>query len=172
MSDGVLYCLKLNVSTCFRAGKRSPVTFKTKLSVTTVNSSFQLLPELHIRCSTGFELNIVTWSTDLLKVIPKKQNLPMIESNLEKIWKTHTPRCPKKKFSEFFRIKFFAFKIMESIWTHWNRLWLYYKFLCSMLSNDTQPFDFISSNLIWKLKSDTLRRIFTSEITGNFAAKS
>ena len=40
-----------------------------------------------------------------------------------------------------------------------------------MLSKDTQPFDFISSNLIGKLKSNTLRRIFTSEMTGDFAIK-
>ena len=44
---------------------RSPVTFKMKLYVTTVNNSFQPLTifshkELHLRCHIGPELNIVT----------------------------------------------------------------------------------------------------------------
>ena len=49
----------------FRVRSRSPVTFKTKLYVTTVNNSFQPLPifrhkELHLRCCIGLELSIVT----------------------------------------------------------------------------------------------------------------
>ena len=52
---------------------KSPVTFKTKLYVTTVNNSFQPLPifchkELHLRCHIGLELNVVT-STKILKAI-------------------------------------------------------------------------------------------------------
>ena len=56
----------------FRVRSRSPVTFKMKLYVTRVNNSFQLLlfffhKELHLRCCKGLELNIVTWSTKILK---------------------------------------------------------------------------------------------------------
>ena len=55
-------------------GSRRPVTFKMKLSVLTFNNSFQLLhvfcyKELHLRCCTGLELNIVTWFTTILKGI-------------------------------------------------------------------------------------------------------
>ena len=47
----------------FRVRSRNHVTFKTKLYVTTVNNSFQPLPnfchkELHLRCCIGFGLNI------------------------------------------------------------------------------------------------------------------
>ena len=53
----------------FRVGSRSPVTFKTKLYVTTVNNSFLPLfifcyKEHHVRCCIGLTLNIVTWSTN------------------------------------------------------------------------------------------------------------
>ena len=40
LPNGILYCLNLKLSMCFRARSRSPVTFKTKLSLTTVNYSF------------------------------------------------------------------------------------------------------------------------------------
>ena len=72
MADGILYCLNLNLSVHFRVGSRGPVTFKTKLYVTTVNNSLQLLPvfcqkEIHLRCCIGLELNIVTKSIKILK---------------------------------------------------------------------------------------------------------
>ena len=63
----------------FRVRSRNHVTFKTKLYVTTVNNSFQSLPnfcqkELHLRCCIGFGLNIaqcilhiVAWSTKIWK---------------------------------------------------------------------------------------------------------
>ena len=65
MQDGILYCLNLNLSMRFSVRSRSPVIFKTKLSVATLNSSFQLLltsshKELHLRCYIGLVLNIVT----------------------------------------------------------------------------------------------------------------
>ena len=44
--DIILYCLNLNLSMDFRVGSKSPVTFKTKLCVIAVNSSFQFLPYL------------------------------------------------------------------------------------------------------------------------------
>ena len=60
------------LSMCFRVGSTSPVTFKMKLSVTTVNYSFQLFPifchkKLHLRCCIGLELSIVISSTKILK---------------------------------------------------------------------------------------------------------
>ena len=44
------------------------------------------------------------------------------------------------------------FKITKYQWlNYWQRLWLYYKFLCNIFSNGTQPFYFIKSNIIKKL---------------------
>ena len=40
---------------------------------------------------------------------------------------------------------------MELISTHWCRLWLCCKFLCSMFSKGSQIFDFRKSNITWKL---------------------
>ena len=40
---------------------------------------------------------------------------------------------------------------MEEVSTHRHRLWLCYKFLCSIFSKHTQPFDFIKDNVIRKL---------------------
>ena len=71
MLDRILYCLKkLNLCMPFRVPFRSPATFKRELSVTTVNNGFQHFlffcpKELHLRCCIGFELNIVTWSTEI-----------------------------------------------------------------------------------------------------------
>ena len=58
----------------FRVESGSPVTFNTKLYVTTVNNSFQPLPifchkELHHRCSIDLELNIVTQFPKILEGI-------------------------------------------------------------------------------------------------------
>ena len=102
----------LNLSMPFRIGFRSPVTFKTKLYVTTANNNFQPLPifchkELHLRCCIGLELNIVTWYTKILKGIGDHSHQmphPMIKCNLEKIWKTNPCRCPKNTLPEIFCI--------------------------------------------------------------------
>ena len=96
MADGILYCLNLNLSMHFRVGSKSRVT--------TVNKSFLSSPifvhkELHLRCCIGLELNILTWSTKVLKGIRGNSD------ELEKIWKTHPPRSPKITFSEVFHIK-------------------------------------------------------------------
>ena len=69
----------------FRVGFRSPVTYRIKFYVTTVNNSFQPLPifchkELHLRCCIKLELNIVTWSIKILKGI--RWHPPIIECNL------------------------------------------------------------------------------------------
>ena len=74
MPDGILYCLDLNLSVSFRVRFRSRTTFKKKFYVTTVTNSFQPLPifchkEVHLRCCIKLELNIVTWSTKILKGI-------------------------------------------------------------------------------------------------------
>ena len=79
----------------------------------------------------------------------------MIESNIGKISKTHSPRSPKNTFWEVFQIKFFAINIK---WTKWSqhqlidRLWLRYKFLCSIFSDDSQSIDFIKPNINWTHK--------------------
>ena len=87
MLDGILYCLNLNWALPFWVRSRSPDTFKMMLCVTTLNNSSQGLPifghgKLHLRCSTGCELNIVTWSTKILKGIG---GTPTIECSLGKI---------------------------------------------------------------------------------------
>ena len=60
MADGVLYCLNLNSLIHSRVRSRSPLTFNTKLYVTTVNNTFQPLTffyheEFHLRCCIGLE---------------------------------------------------------------------------------------------------------------------
>ena len=52
---------------------------------------------------------------------------------------------------------------MKLISTHWHRLWLCHKFLCSIFSKGAQPFDFIKPNLIWKL---TYKVQYISQING------
>ena len=52
---------------------------------------------------------------------------------------------------------------MKLIPTHWNRLWLCYKFLCSIFSKDTKPFDFIKRNGLRKLDH---KGKFISQING------
>ena len=64
MADGILYCLNLNLSLCFRFRSWSLVAFQTKLYVTSVNNSFESMPifclkELHLRCCIELESNIV-----------------------------------------------------------------------------------------------------------------
>ena len=81
MADGILYCLNLNWSIHFRVGSRGLATFKTKFYVTSANNSFQSLPnfchkEFHLWCCIGLELNIVTWSTNILKGIEGYTPLP------------------------------------------------------------------------------------------------
>ena len=79
------------------------------------STSFQPLPifchkELQLRGYTGLEWNIVTWSTKILRYRDNPHDL-------EKIWKTHLPRCPKNPFPEIFRIRLFVFNIK---WTKWS----------------------------------------------------
>ena len=52
---------------------------------------------------------------------------------------------------------------MKLISTHRHKLWLCYKFLCSILSKGTQPFDFIKPNVISKL---TYKVKYISQING------
>ena len=61
MADGILS--PWSKSMHFRVRSRNPVIITTKLYVTTINNSFQPLPnfchkELHRRCCVGLELNI------------------------------------------------------------------------------------------------------------------
>ena len=94
MPDGILYCLNLNLSIRFRVSYRSPATLNAKhcnnsqqpFSATT---NFFCHRELHLRGCVGLEVNIVTWYAKILKGFGG--TLPMIELNLGKIWKTHSP---------------------------------------------------------------------------------
>ena len=52
---------------------------------------------------------------------------------------------------------------MELISTDSHRLWLCHKFLCSIFSKGTQPFDFIKCNIIRKLAGKVK---FISQING------
>ena len=115
MPHGILYCLYLNLPMCFTVRSRSHVSLSQSY-VTTFNNSFQPLPifchkKLHLRSCTGLELNIVTWSAKILKSIGGIFPQPMIECNLRKIWKTHSPRYSKTAFQDVFHIKCFAFNI-------------------------------------------------------------
>ena len=67
--------------------------------------------ELHFRCCTWVELDIVTWCRNFLKGIGRQPD--MIECNLGKLWKTHSPGWRKNTFPEVFHIEqgFFAFNI-------------------------------------------------------------
>ena len=99
MRDGILYCLSQNLSMCFRVQSRDPVTFKTKVSGTTVNNSFLPLPifshkELHLNVAAKYENFNGYWGT------------PIIECSTGKISKTDSPRCPKNTFSEVFALSF------------------------------------------------------------------
>ena len=55
-------------------------------------------------------------------------------------------RCPKNTFPECFCNKLSFLHLISNVLvisTHWRRLRLCYRFLCSMFSKDTSPFDFI-----------------------------
>ena len=41
--ERILYHINLNLSVCFKVASRGPVTFKIKLSVTTVNNSLKVI---------------------------------------------------------------------------------------------------------------------------------
>ena len=152
MLDGIIYCVNLNLSICSRVGSRSPVTFKTILWNS--QNSLQLLPIFfyykELRCCIGFELNIVAWSTKILKGIGGTSRSSATLGNMK-----NSPWCPKNTFPEVFCI---ALSFLHLIWNgpngvYWHRSWLCSKFLCSIFlcSKDTQPFDFIKPNEIWKL---------------------
>ena len=107
MVDWTLYCFSLNLSMHFRVGFRSPVTSKTKLYVTTVNNSFQPLPvfcwkEHHLRYCIGFELNIVTQSTKILKGI--RGHCPRSSATLGKYEKHTHQDALKLHYQRFFAL--------------------------------------------------------------------
>ena len=84
--------------------------------VTTANNSFQplsifSLKELHLTCCIGLELNIVTWSTKIIKVI--RVHPPWLSATLATLsW------GPKKNISRvFFCIRFYAFNVKLTKWS-------------------------------------------------------
>ena len=82
---------------CFRVGSRSPVTFKTKISVTTIDNIY-LLPifckkKLHLRCCMGLVLSAVTRPAKILRGIRRQP--PKSSATLRK-YKKLTPLDPLK----------------------------------------------------------------------------
>ena len=69
----------------------------------------------------------------------------MIQCNLGKTWKTHSPRYPKNKFPEDFLALRFLHLISNGLdevnINSMCRLWLSYEFLFSVFSEGTKPFD-------------------------------
>ena len=97
------------------------------------------LKKLHLRCCIGLELNILTWSTKVIKVIGV--NL----YDLEKTWKILPPRCPKNTFPNVFQ----PLSLLHLISNGLNRVdvdcGLFINFLHSMFSKGIQ-IHLISSN--------------------------
>ena len=92
---------------CFIVGSRSLVRFKTKLSVTTIDSNFHLLPifchkKLHLRCCIGLLLNIVTCPVKILKGI--RGCLPWSTATLGKYEKLTVLDALKIHFQRFFAL--------------------------------------------------------------------
>ena len=123
----------LNLSMWFRVGSTSPVTFKMKLSVTTVHYSFQLCPifchkKLHLRCCIGLELSIVISSTKILKGIGwHHHDGVQYRGNI----KNSKVFCIKLSF-----LYFISNGKIELISTHWCKMWLTCKH--SISSNPTE----------------------------------
>ena len=68
---------------CFKMGSRSPVTFKTKLSVTAFNNSFQLFSKIFVTKSSVSKI--------LHKVLTEYGN--MIHKNSKMYWGTLMIEC-------------------------------------------------------------------------------
>ena len=96
--------------------------FKTTFSVTTVKLTAKHFPavtffshkEFHLRCFIGLELNIVTWSTKILKGYGRHP--PWSSAALGKYEKLTLLDALRIHFQRFFCIKFFAF----IKWTRWG----------------------------------------------------
>ena len=74
----------------FRVGSKSPVTFKTKLCVTTVNNTFQPLTIFVTESSTlDFAKAWIEYWIMITKILKYQGG---ISYDLEKIWKTHPPK--------------------------------------------------------------------------------
>ena len=118
---------------------KSPVTFKTKLSVTTVNYSFQPFTifrqkELHLRCCIGLELNIVTWPTKILKGIGRH---PHDRVQPRENMKTF-PKYPKNTFPGVFHIKLrIQWKLSTILETSSKRVW-------------SNVFSYVKTCVFWK----------------------
>ena len=108
----MLYYRNINLCMRFQVRSKSSATFTTKLSVTTVNYRSQLL------------LFFITKSSILDRAWTKYCNIIhehskrcwgatfMIESSFRKIWKAHSPRCPKIHFHRVFAMHFHRFSQM------------------------------------------------------------
>ena len=84
--------------------RRKKKTQKSRFTIITVWDLFLFyccnyfcLKKLRLRYCIRHELNILTWSTKVVKDIGSKPY------DLEKIWKIHFPRCPKNTFADVFQ---------------------------------------------------------------------
>ena len=109
MADGILCCLNLNLSMHFRIGSKGPVTFKTRLYGTTVKTVSSRYLFFVRKNSILYVAEGLNWILYYNRKSSKSYQgtLLTIQCNLEKIWKTHPPRCPKNTFPEILRIKCF-----------------------------------------------------------------
>ena len=80
MPDGILYCISLYLSMCFRVQSRTPAAFKTKLC----NKIQQQFPAIAYFFSQRAQQHI-TRSTKILIGIRGYPPAPMINCNLGKI---------------------------------------------------------------------------------------
>ena len=143
MVEGILYCLNLDLSMDFRVRSRSPVTFKRKLYVTTVNNSFQSLPifyhkELQLRCCIGLDLNNVTWSTKILKGTgdhPSPTPSPLYTH-------IHTHTLSSATLGKYLKLT-----LLDALTTHLQRFFIKLSFLY-LISNGLNR---VSFNLLTKI---------------------
>ena len=116
----MIYCLNLKLSMCFKVRSKSPVKFRLKLCVTTVNNSFQLLPiflsqrapGLQLRCWKEFGWNSVTF-TKILKGIVGYP--PWLSATLRKYKQFTFLNALKIHFQRFFALDCFLYLISNGV---------------------------------------------------------
>ena len=106
----ILYCLNLNLSKDFKVG------FKMKLSVTTVNNSFQPLP-IFCHKELCFRSCIRAW-IECCKIIHKSSKRTLGQPPSPHYWAQPSQRCPKNIFPVGFCFKL-SFRFNNK-WTKWN----------------------------------------------------
>ena len=134
MADGILYRLNLNWSMHFRVRSRSPVTFKTKLYVATVNNSFQQVAPSYMLHRAWIEYcNMIYKTFKKVVRVPPSQTHTHYQVQPWENMVTRPPRCPKNKIPEVFHIKVSILHLISNelnrviISVHWHEINLYIK---------------------------------------------